>query len=303
MNRTEKETVQRRKKPKERSRHGRREGWKLEEKRLFQIGEMARMFHISMGTLRHYEQSGLLTPEYVDPQTGYRYYGARQLEVLNTIRYMRVLDLPLSQIQTFLKNRDTDVMEEMLEKQKALIVEKQRELERISRKIDHRLEQLRDAMDSELDRICLVQSPALRLVWIADELAPKSYLDLEYSIRRLVKNQKEALVFLGKVGVGITKEHLEKGEFSSYNLVYMILDEEDSYEGKVENLPESLCVMVRFRGSHLEAAAYYEKLWAYMEKHRLIPAGFSREITLIDNGLTQDPEKFVTEIRIPVLPG
>ena len=27
---------------------------------------------------------------------------------------------------------------------------------------------------------------------------------------------------------------------------------------------------------------------------------FFREITLIDNGLTDDPEKFVTEIRIPV---
>ena len=30
------------------------------------------------------------------------------------------------------------------------------------------------------------------------------------------------------------------------------------------------------------------------------PAGFSREITLIDYGLTSDPEKFVTEILIPV---
>ena len=28
--------------------------------------------------------------------------------------------------------------------------------------------------------------------------------------------------------------------------------------------------------------------------------GFSMEITLIDNGLTSDPEKFVTEIQIPV---
>ena len=27
---------------------------------------------------------------------------------------------------------------------------------------------------------------------------------------------------------------------------------------------------------------------------------FFREITLIDHGLTDDPEKFVTEIRIPV---
>ncbi|UYI84670.1 MAG: hypothetical protein OGM61_00970 [Clostridiales bacterium] len=29
-------------------------------------------------------------------------------------------------------------------------------------------------------------------------------------------------------------------------------------------------------------------------------ADFSREITMIDYGLTSDPEKFVTEIRIPV---
>ena len=37
-----------------------------------------------------------------------------------------------------------------------------------------------------------------------------------------------------------------------------------------------------------------------MKEHKLVATGFSREITLIDNGLTDDPEKFVTEIRIPV---
>lgn len=44
----------------------------MEDKKLFLIGEVAKMFHISMGTLRHYEQAGLLTPEYTDPDTGYR---------------------------------------------------------------------------------------------------------------------------------------------------------------------------------------------------------------------------------------
>ena len=34
----------------------------------------------------------------------------------------------------------------------------------------------------------------------------------------------------------------------------------------------------------------------------LTPAGFSREITLVDYGLTSDPEKFVAEITIPVRP-
>ena len=53
---------------------------------LFRIGEVARLFHLSVSTLRHYERLGLVTPERVDPDTGYRYYRARQCEALNTVR-------------------------------------------------------------------------------------------------------------------------------------------------------------------------------------------------------------------------
>ena len=271
----------------------------MEETKLFKIGEVAKMLYVSMGTLRHYEQAGLLTPEYVDKKTGYRYYSARQLEVLNTIRYLRVLDMPLPQIADFLQNRDVDVMREKLLWQKEMIREKKRELELVERKIDHRLERINEAVQATLEEITTDKIPAGRLAWIRDKLQLSSYLDLEYSIRRLEENQKETLVFLGKVGVGITKESLAKGRFSDYELVFLLLDEEDDYEGETEEFPEMDCVMIRFRGSHKEAPAHYEKLLAYMKEHKLEATGFSREITLIDNGLTDDPEKFVTEIRIP----
>ena len=86
----------------------------MEKSGLFQIGDIARLFHLSVGTLRHYEKRGLLQPEYVDPQTGYRYYSIRQFESLNTIRYLRVLDTPLNQIADFLKNRDVCHIQELL---------------------------------------------------------------------------------------------------------------------------------------------------------------------------------------------
>lgn len=66
----------------------------MADKQLFKIGEVARMYHLSLGILRHYEKEGLLAPEYTDPETGYRYYSTRQFEVLNTIRYLRMLGLP-----------------------------------------------------------------------------------------------------------------------------------------------------------------------------------------------------------------
>ena len=89
----------------------------MNKERLFGIGDVARLFHLSVSSLRHYENAGLLTPEYTDPHTGYRYYSPRQFEVLNTIRYLRVLDMPLAEIADFLRNREVDRMEEKLRQQ------------------------------------------------------------------------------------------------------------------------------------------------------------------------------------------
>ena len=272
----------------------------MEDKKLFQIGDVARMFHISTGSLRHYEQAGLLKPEYIDQDTGYRYYSVRQFEILNTIRYLRALDMPLEQIDDFLKNRDIDVIEDKLMKQKELVARKQRELAIIEQEIDHRLDQLRDAMNSELDVIQLKKVSSCRIVWLKDSLRPKSYLDLEYAIRRLEENQTESVVFLGKVGVGISKENLLAGRFDQYDSVFLVLDAEDSYEGTVEQHPEELCVSMCFCGSHKEAGAHYEKMMEYIEKHKMEVTGFSREITMIDYGITNNTDKFVTEILIPI---
>ncbi len=272
----------------------------MEDKKLFQIGDVARMFHISTGSLRHYEQAGLLKPEYIDQDTGYRYYSVRQFEILNTIRYLRALDMPLEQIDDFLKNRDIDVIEDKLMKQKELVARKQRELAIIEQKIEHRLDQLRDAMNSELDVIQLKKVSSCRIVWLKDSLRPKSYLDLEYAIRRLEENQTESVVFLGKVGVGISKENLLAGRFDQYDSVFLVLDAEDSYKGTVEQHPEELCISMCFCGSHKEAGAHYEKMMEYIEKHKMEVTGFSREITMIDYGITNNTDKFVTEILIPI---
>ena len=151
----------------------------MEMPKLFQIGDMAKLFHISVSSLRYYESLGLLTPERVDPDTGYRYYSVRQFEVLNTIRYLRELDMPLPEISDFLKNRDIDRMEEKLRQQKAEIERKRLELQRIERKIDNNLRRIRDARDSELDVIKCAVTPAMRIVWMDTALKISSPLDME----------------------------------------------------------------------------------------------------------------------------
>ena len=272
----------------------------MEEQKLFQIGEVARLFHLSVSSLRHYEAAGLLTPEYVDPSSHYRYYSVRQFEVLNTIRYLRALDMPLAEIAAFLKNRDIPVMEEKLRQQKAIVAEKARELKRIERKIDNRLQQLSDAQRSVCGQVRRDRLRPCRIAWVKRPLKIRNALDMEAPIRELEGDRSEAVVFLGKVGVGISAEDLCAGRFDEYDRVFLVLDQEDRFDGETVTLPEAPCVSIRFRGGHAEARTFYERLLSYIRENDLEVAGFSREITMVDYGLTSDTEKFVTEISIPV---
>ena len=272
----------------------------MDTSELFPIGDVARLFHLSVSSLRHYENIGLLKPEYTDPNTGYRYYSARQFEVLNTIRYLRVLDMPLSEIADFLSGKDVGIIEEKLKRQKAQVIAKQQELKRIERKIDNRLRQLSDAQSSEFDVVKLVRKPSCRMVWIMEKLRISSSLDMEAPMRRLESSQEEPLVFLGKVGLGISREHLAAGEFGQYDGLFLLLDEEDNFSGDTVVIPGQTYAAVRFHGSHAEAPEQYEKIMRFIGENGLAVGGISQEITMIDYGITNDVEKFVTEIAVPV---
>lgn len=272
----------------------------MDRKNLFPIGEVSKLFHISVSSLRHYENIGLLTPAYISPDSSYRYYGTEQFEVLNTIRYLRALDMPLSEIEDFLKNKDIDRIEEKLRQQKQVVWKKQQELKRIEQKIDNRLNWLMGAEKIPLNAVSLIQLPACRIVWVDDPLKIDGPANMEAPIRKLDQSDAEAVVFLGKVGLGISVEHLQKAEAAQYDGIFLILDQEDIYTGETLSLPEALCVRLRFRGSHAEAPAQYQKLLSYIDKHKMQIIGFSREVTLIDYGITNDTDKFVTEICIPV---
>lgn len=267
---------------------------------LLRIGEVARLFNLSVGTLRHYEQMGLLEPAYVDAASGYRYYGARQLSTLNTISHLRVLDLPLAQIREFVTTRDVDLMQRQLAQQQELIERKRRELERVSRKIDNRLALLRGALDAELDTIYEVNAPELRCVVLRERVNPTDAYALEWQIRQLQKGQHETFVFLGNLGVGIAPERIATGDFDGYDEVFLLLDDTDDYLGNVEARPAARCLTISFRGTHGQAAPRYERLLDYMREHNLSPAGPSREIALIDDIISDDPATYVTQITVPV---
>ena len=68
------------------------------EKTKYKIGEFSKLARVTVRTLRHYEDIGLLKPDIVDMWTGYRYYSPGQLQKLLFIIQLKDLGFTLSEI-------------------------------------------------------------------------------------------------------------------------------------------------------------------------------------------------------------
>jgi len=59
------------------------------------VGDFSRATHLSVKTLHHYHQVGLLEPATVNPDTGYRYYSAGQIATAQVVLAQRPVDADL----------------------------------------------------------------------------------------------------------------------------------------------------------------------------------------------------------------
>ena len=66
------------------------------------IGEFARLSRLSPKALRLYDELGLLPPAQVDPDSGYRWYAAGQLDNARLVASLRQIGVPLAEIKVIL---------------------------------------------------------------------------------------------------------------------------------------------------------------------------------------------------------
>ncbi|HCM89925.1 MULTISPECIES: MerR family DNA-binding transcriptional regulator [Vagococcus] len=68
---------------------------------LISIGELSKASGISVRALRYYDKKGFLIPEFIDENSGYRYYAPSQLGKLYFLQLCNHFDVPLSSIHKF----------------------------------------------------------------------------------------------------------------------------------------------------------------------------------------------------------
>ena len=91
---------------------------------MLKIGDFSQLGQVSVRTLHHYDERGLLKPARIDDWTGYRFYSVEQLPRLNRILALKDLGFSLDQIGRLV---DDDVPAEQL---RGMLALKQAEIER-----------------------------------------------------------------------------------------------------------------------------------------------------------------------------
>jgi phosphoribosylaminoimidazole-succinocarboxamide synthase len=112
------------------------------------VGAFAQLSGLTVETLRHYHQVGLLVPAEVDDRTGYRRYRLRQLPRARAFAALRDVGMPLGDVAAVVDATDREA-------RRARLVEHRRRLTEDARRAAGRV----DAMDRMIEREDVMRSP------------------------------------------------------------------------------------------------------------------------------------------------
>ncbi|WP_010273169.1 MerR family transcriptional regulator [Paenibacillus senegalensis] len=98
------------------------------------VKEVAELVGISVRTLHHYDEIGLLTPD-KESESGYRLYSDEHLEQLQQILFFRELEFPLKRIKEIMSNPYFERLE-ALQLHRSMLLSKRKRIDQMLRTID-----------------------------------------------------------------------------------------------------------------------------------------------------------------------
>ncbi len=89
----------------------------------YTIGETAKLLGISTQTLRYYDRENILRPDYINEETGYRYYSYKQFHTIDRIKYLQGFGLSLEELGTIIRKGTAEYMLDRLAARKEVLLE------------------------------------------------------------------------------------------------------------------------------------------------------------------------------------
>lgn len=261
------------------------------------IGDFAKATHLTVKTLRHYHEAGLLEPAEVDPQTGYRRYSIEQITTAHIIRRFRDLDMPLKEIQAVMTAPD-------IATRNNLIAAHLQRLERTLAQTQSAVASLRGLLENPTPALKVVHRrvDATRAAAITDVLELK---DLGAWFRGAFGElaatlSAQAVTTLAPRG-GIYANALFTDAHGEAT-VFIPCVEAVRAVGRVRPMvvPAAELAIIEHRGNHTNIDIAYGSLATHVTQHAIGIDGLLREYYLVGQAETSHDAEWRTEIGWPI---
>ena len=273
----------------------------MSNKTKLKIGEFSKMMQVTVKTLRHYEQKGLLLPDEVDEWTGYRYYSIEQMQTLQAIRDLQRLGFSLDEIKELYEDGShTPDIRQMDEKIK--------ETEKQLKQLIARRDQLLNWRDSRKQitkmEIFSIQSLPEIIVASHREVIP-NYAALGPLCVNVIGPEMQRLgCKCPPPGYCFTMEHNKEYTLTDIDIEYCEQVEEMGQDSdiiqfkRLPAVPKALCM--KHVGPYERFYESYTEAFRYIEEQGYKAVGQHRTCYIDGVWNQEDSEKWLSVIQIPI---
>ncbi|WGU94760.1 MerR family DNA-binding transcriptional regulator [Paenibacillus dendritiformis] len=260
------------------------------------IGQVSKMYGISLDTLRHYDRIGILKP-IVDPTNGYRYYFLEHLDLLESILVGKYLKTPLKDMKLIFQEESIHQYMELIEKQEKTIQEKITHLQQLEKYTGQLKKLLYEILDFKNDydfEQMIAEDVDLQLYFMKLPDLLKRYVEIEDEVKEY---DVEHYVMFYRNSEGDIVENDEYAIFSilpeyknNINENNVLDFEFKQYAGKY--------IKVRFYGNKEEMKKYLKQLASFFHSDCSNPEILVKyEFSLLHRDLHHE---YFAEILLPV---
>lgn len=270
-------------------------------KQLLKIGEFSKLMQVTVKTLRHYEQKGLLSPQHVDEWTGYRYYGIEQMQRLNDIRDLQRLGFSLEEIKDLY---DDESHSPEIDQLSAKIQETERQLRNLVWRRDQLL-QWRDSRKNinAMEKFTIQSLPEI-IVASHREVIPNYAALGPLCYEKIGPEMQRLGCKCPPPGYCFTVEHNKEYTPTDIDIEYCEQVEEMGTDSaiiqfkRLPEVPKALCV--KHVGPYEQFYDSFAEAFRYIEEHGYKVIGQHRTCYIDGAWNQKDPEKWLSVIQIPI---
>ena len=270
---------------------------------MYKIGLFSKMNKVTVKTLRHYDEIGLLKPSRICPENGYRYYTSAEMLRLHRILALKQIGFSLNEIiQVMDKNISAERMIDYLEGKQDAITKILEDEKAKLLQVQAYLKILRQEAMSMSYAVLLKELPEVIVASMRTIIPDYEAFNLIYP--QMGKYMKEQNCKCAEPGYCFTLYH--DGEYKDRDIDVEICEAvedfaADSAEIKFKKIEAvEIAAYVYHKGPYGTIGLAYGAVMKWIEENNFEVIGLPRESYLDGCWNKEIPEDWLTEVQVPV---